>query len=127
MAAVSAIQSASERVAPRLALSSVGVIPAFLVPIIAAAFQALLAKLGDCIPQPTPQTAAEFLADNWIEKRQQFKAPVLSKASQQVRAEAKAQGNPIKPAESRHVAHQMLLEAMNTPQETLASAFKEAK
>lgn len=129
MAKVSAIQSAAERIAPRLSRSVVGFDPISLITIIGT----LLPMLLSCFKQDESDTDPQaFLVANYNPSTGQFKDRLVRRCRPRTR---KAARQTLGPKEVRRltedqideITHQSLLEGMHAPPKTVAACLAEAE
>lgn len=124
MARTSAIQSAAERIAPRLS-RSVGIDPISIITIITT----LLPMLLSCFKQQEPASDAQaFLAENYNPATGQFKDKLVRRCRPNTRKAARGQGKRgLTPYEIDEITHQALLEGLHAPPKTVAACLAEAE
>lgn len=124
MAKVSAIQSAAERIAPRLS-RSVGFDPLTIITIITT----LLPTLLSCFKKDEPAAdAQQFLRDNYNPATGQFKDKLVRRCRPNTRKAARGKGQRgLTPYEIDEITHQALLEGMTAPPRAVSACLAEAE
>lgn len=129
MAKVSAIQSAAERIAPRLSRSVVGFDPLTILTIITT----LLPLLASCFKRDESDTdPQEFLRANFNPATGQFKDRLVRRCRPNTRKSARKTLGPkevrrMTPDQIDEITHQALLEGMTAPPKAVAACLAEAE
>lgn len=129
MAKVSAIQSAAERIAPRLSRSVVGFDPLTIITLITTLLPTLLA----CFKREEPAADAQsFLAANFNPATGQFKDRLVRRCRPQTRKAAKKslgakEVRRMTEDQLDEITHQTLLEGMHGQKAAVAACMREAE